>query len=154
MGTQSDKNMNKEGEKNLGWTNFIIIKKWKMIIETHRGVEDLEDYIKEALEKIICSDADIDIDISDLKISDLTIKDLCILASAYDNTTSLYGMEIDKLFLYWLESRNVEYDIKSEYNINIEEYENNGYNIVRIWNSNSENHTIQKDEQEDNSQRD
>ncbi len=129
-------NMNKEGEKNMGWTNFIIIEKWKMLIESNRSAGELEDYIKEALEKIIGGDdTDLDISTSDLKISDLTIKDLCMLASAYDNTSALYGLEIDKLFLYWLESRDIEYEIKSEYNINIEEYENNGYNIIRLWNN-------------------
>lgn len=120
----------------MGWTNFIIIEKWKMLIESNRSVEELEDYIKEALEKIISDNTDIDISTSDLKISDVTVKDLCLLASAYENASALYGLEIDKLFLYWLENRDIEYEIKSEYNIKIEEYENKGYNIIRLWNNN------------------
>lgn len=117
----------------MGWYNFIIIERLKMIIETNRSVNELEDYIKDAISKIIDNESsDIDIDISDLKVSDITVKDLCALASAYDNTSSLYQLNSDKLFLYWLESRDIKYEIKSEYQISIEQYQENGYNVIRI----------------------
>lgn len=116
----------------MGWSNFIIIEKWKMVIETNRSVSELEDYIKDAIDKMIDNDTEIDIDISDLKVSDITVKDLCTLASAYDNANSLCQLDSDKLFLYWLESRNVEYEIKSEYQTNIEQYKENGYDVIRI----------------------
>ena len=119
-------------EKNMGWSNFIIIEKWKMIIEANRSVNELEHYIKDAIDKMIDNDTEIDIDISDLKVSDITVKDLCILASAYDNASAIYQLDSDKLFLYWLESRNIEYEIKSEHQINITQYEENGYNVIRI----------------------
>lgn len=115
----------------MGWTNFIIIDRWKMLIEVNRSVGEIEEYITDALNSIIDSE-DIDIDISNLKVSDITVKDLCILASAYENASSLSQLEIDKLFLYWLDSRNIEYDIKSEYNVDTEKYKENGYNIVII----------------------
>jgi hypothetical protein len=116
----------------MGWSNFIIIEKLKMIIEINRNVIELEDYIKDAVGKMINNDIEIDIEISELKVSDITVKDLCTLASSYDNATNLYQLDIDKLFLYWLESRNIGYEIKSEYNIDITQYEENGYNIIRI----------------------
>lgn len=116
----------------MGWYNFIIIEKFKMIIETNRSVGELEEYIKDAISKIIDNDNEIDIDISDLKVSDITVKDLCTLASAYDNTINLYQLNSDKLFLYWLDSRNIEYEIKSEFQISIEQYEKDGYNVIRI----------------------
>lgn len=114
----------------MGWSNFIIIEKWKMAIETNRSVNELEDYIKDAIDKM--TDTEIDIDISDLKVSDITVKDLCALVSAYDNASTLYQLDSDKLFLYWLESRNIEYEIKSEHQINIEQYKENGYDVIRI----------------------
>ena len=119
----------------MGWSNYIIIEKWKMIIETNREVGELEDYIKESLDKIIRDDKDIDINILDLKVSDITIKDLCALAFAYENTSALSYMEIDKLFLYWLESKSIEYDVKSEFNIDLNLYKENGYKIIRKWKS-------------------
>lgn len=39
-------------------------------------------------------------------------------------------MNSDKFLLYWLESRGVKYDIKSEYNLDIESYKEKGYNII------------------------
>lgn len=114
----------------MGWSNYIIIDQWKMLIETNRSVQDLEDYIKERLDKIIDGDIDVDISTSDLKVSEITIKDLCVMAMALENTTALNGLEIDKLFLYWLERKNIEYKINSEYAIQIDEYKNKGYNII------------------------
>ena len=119
----------------MGWNNFIIIEKWKMMIEMNRNVDELQDYIKDAIDKIIRHDTDIDISMSDLKVSDITIKDLCTMALACDNTNTLYGLDIDKFLLYWLESRNIEYNIKSEYNVDLKEYKDKGYNIIRTWSS-------------------
>ena len=136
-------------EQNMGWTNFIIIPDWKLVIEAHRSVENLEDYIKEALDKLINNNVDIDIDLSDLKVNDITVKDLCGLASAHDNASSLYGLDTDKLFLYWLESKDIEYEIKSEFNIKLEEYTNNGYKIIRIWNSDDQDNKHENNKQEE-----
>jgi len=116
----------------MGWSNFIIIEKLKMIIETNRSVNELEHYIKDAIGKMIDNDTGIDIDISDLKVSDITVKDLCTFASAYDNAITLCQLDSDKLFLYWLESRNIEYEIQSEHQTNIEQYKENGYDVIRI----------------------
>ena len=116
----------------MGWSNYIIIPSWKIIIETNRNVQDIEDYIKEAIDKMIDYCIDIGVDNSDLKVSDITVKDLCALASAYDNASALSQLDVDKIFLYWLERKNIEYEIKSEYNVDIKQYEENGYNIIRI----------------------
>ena len=116
----------------MGWSNYIIIPNWKIIIETNRSVRELENYITEAIDKIIHSDTDIDFETSDLKISDMTVKDLCILTSAYDNTSSLSQLDVDKILLYWLEYRNIEYEVKSEFQVDIKQYEENGYKADRI----------------------
>jgi hypothetical protein len=134
----------------MGWSNYIIIEDWKMIIETNREVGELENYIKESLDKMISSDTDIDVSISDLKVSDITIKDLCTMASAYENASSLASMEADKLFLYWLESRDIEYEIKSEFNLDLNQYKENGYKIIRRWKSDN----INNDNKENNKEND
>lgn len=122
----------------MGWSNFIIIEDWKMIIETSREVYELDNYIKKSIDKIIGNDTDIDISTSDLKVGDITVKDLCAMAFVYENASSLTCMDADKLFLYWLESRDIDYDIKSEFNLDLEEYRKNGYNVIR-WYSDDDN---------------
>ena len=123
----------------MGWSNYIIIEDWKMIIETNREVGELEDYIKESLDKMISDDTDIDVSVSDLKVSEITINHLCTLASAYENASSLACTDADKLFLYWLESRDIEYDIKSEFNLDLKKYKEDGYKIIRKWRSDNHN---------------
>ena len=123
----------------MGWSNYIIIEDWKMMIETNRAVNELEDYIKQSLDKMIENDTDIDVCISDLKFSDITVKDLCILATVYENASSFAHMEIDKLFLYWLESKDIKYGIQSEFNVDIKQYIEKGYKIIRTWKSDNEN---------------
>lgn len=121
----------------MGWSNYIIIKDWKIVIETSREVDELEDYIKESLDKILDDDTYIDMSTSDLKVSDITVADLCTMASAYDNVSSITCMNTDKLFLYWLKNRGIEHEIKSEYNIDLKKYKEDGYKIVSRWESDS-----------------
>jgi hypothetical protein len=136
-----------KGDK-MGWSNYIIIKDWKMIIETSRYVDSLEDYIGESLDKMVNNGTE-DVNISDLKVSDITINDLCVLASAYENASSLAYMETDKLFLYWLESKKIEYKIKSEIGLDLKKYKEDGYKIINRWksdNDNGDNQEISKEE--------
>lgn len=117
----------------MGWSNYIIIEDWKMIIETNREVDNLEDYIKESLDKMINNEEE-NVDISNLKVSDITIKDLCTLASAYDNASSLAFIAVDKLFLFWLEGKGIKYEIKQEHGFDFKKYEEGGYKFIRKWN--------------------
>lgn len=132
----------------MGWSNYIIVEDWKMIIEISREIDNLEDYITESIDKMVNSDAE-DVNISDLKVSDITVKDLCVLASAYDNASSLAYMETDKLFLYWLETKDIGYEIKSEYGLDLKKYKEDGYKIIRRWKSDNDkdgNQEIGKEE--------
>jgi hypothetical protein len=133
------KNTKEPKEKNMGWSNYIIVEDWKMIIETSREVGELEDYIKKSLGKMTSDENDLDVSISDLKVSEMTIKDLCALASAYENASSIASMDTDKLFLYWLEGKEIEYQIKSEFNLDLKKYKEDGYKIIRRWKSDEHN---------------
>lgn len=117
----------------MGWTNFIIVKDWKIIVETHRGVEGLDDYIEDALKELIDEDANIDVHTSELKVSDITVNDLCIMSKAYERASNLYDIDIDKLFLFWLESRGIKYEIRQGFNIDIKKYEEDGFKVIRIY---------------------
>jgi len=37
----------------MGWSNYIIIKKWKILIEVSRDIDDIADYESIAIEKAI-----------------------------------------------------------------------------------------------------
>ena len=140
MGDERDeKDKRVKGDK-MGWSNYIIVEDWKIIIETSREVDKLEDYIAESIDKMVNNDTE-DINISDLKVSDITVKDLCVLASDYENASSLAYMETDKLFLFWLESKEIGYEIKSEHGFDFKKYKEDGYKIIRRWKSHNVNDT-------------
>lgn len=115
----------------MGWSNYIIIADWKLVIETNRDVNELEDYRSSALDRIIDDENIDDTDMINVKLNELTVGNLAILLNSYTNMSDLVGIEPDKLFLYWLESRSIEYDIKSEHNINTDEFKEKGYIIIR-----------------------
>lgn len=121
----------------MGWSNYIIIDSLKLVIETNREVDDIEHYEKDALTKMIntedddCFVDDISTDMRDKKISDITIGDLTSLYNAHKNASIIIGMHCDKFLLYWLKTRRIDYKIKSEHGINIQQYNDNGYTILK-----------------------
>ena len=118
--------------KNMGWSNYIIIPDMKLAIQTTRYVEELEDYIKKALEDAIDEEPDELAEMDNVKITDVTLRDLKALYTAHERMRSIAEFEYDKLLLFWLENRDIRYEIKSEYQVDIDEYKNDGYNIIEI----------------------
>jgi len=116
----------------MGWSNYIIIKELKLIIEISRHDDELENYIEKSIDFLIndnCSYSD-NIETDEIKVSNLTLKDLSILVTQYNNTIILKDLNYDKMFLYWLKHRKLDYEIKSEFDINLDEYKKEGYQIV------------------------
>lgn len=116
----------------MGWSNWILIPKLKLLIETTRQVKGIEEYRREALEKIIGEDEDEISELDEVKFTDVTLRDLATLYFAYDKMSNIAGIEYDSLFLFWLEHRNIDYKIESEFQMDIREYKKNGYMIMRL----------------------
>ena len=123
----------------MGWSNYIVIPRWKLLIEVSRDVNDLADYEKAAIDEIIGSDSlDFDthfdgedvVEMGNVPISEITIRDLAELYKRHDIVQSLAGMDYNKLFLYWLKSRGIDFGVKSEYTIDIKEYVKDGYTRI------------------------
>jgi len=126
----------------MGWSNYIIIPKFKLIIEVPRDVDNIEDYEEIAIEKAIDQNnvgydghfnGENTVDMGDVPIDKITIKDLAELYRRYDIVESLAGMDYSKLLLFWLKSREIEFQIKSEHNIDTAGYLREGYiKITRL----------------------
>ena len=120
----------------MGWSNYIVIPRWKLLIEVSRDVNKIEDYEKTAIEKAI-GEGNIDYDahtdgediisMGDIPISKITIKDLTELYKSYNIVESLSGMDYNKLLLYWLKSRGIDFNIQSEHIVDAKEYIKEGY---------------------------
>ena len=107
-------------------TDAIIVPDLKLIIET--DTDHIEHYEEEALTKLIQNTDSEDIELDSTKINNFTVTEICSLASAYNIVSNLNGIEIDKLFLYWLDNKNIEYTI--DYDIDVGEYEKEGYCLI------------------------
>ncbi len=114
----------------MGWSNFIIIPSLNIAIEVSRYLQDLEDYEEKAFSYLTSEEFDEGIDIENRTIRDLTVRDLATLFTAYDNTNSLKGLDYNKLLVVWLKGRGIDYEIKSEYDIDKEKLEKEGYKII------------------------
>ncbi len=118
------------GAMKMGWSNYIIIPKLKVIVETNREVDDIEFYQKDSFDKIIDEedvDNDIYLDLENVKIFDITIKELALLYSDHEIMRCIKGIHIDKLLLYWLKTKGIDFEIESEFNIDKEKYKSEGY---------------------------
>ncbi|GFO97601.1 hypothetical protein ig2599ANME_1806 [groundwater metagenome] len=112
----------------MGWSNYIIIPEFKLAIEVSRYVEDIEEYEKDALYKIT-EEKEVE-DVENVKVRDITVKDLTTLYNAHEIVSSLTGFEIDKLLLFWLQNRGIEYKIKSEFEASADQLKNEGYTVI------------------------
>lgn len=117
----------------MGWSNYIIIPKLKVIIETHREVDDIEFYQKESLDKIVDEeniDDGVYLDLENIKVSEITIKDLALLYKDHEIMQCVRGIHIDKLLLYWLKIKGIGFNVRSEYDVDREKYKSEGYIII------------------------
>lgn len=122
----------------MGWSNYIIIPKWKMLIDVPREIDGIEEHEHETIEMIIdinnfeCEhiEGEDTIDIENVPINKITIKDLAELYKRYDIVQSLTGMDYNKFLLFWLKRRGIEFKIESQHNIDIKEYKKEGYIII------------------------
>lgn len=111
--------------------SYLIIEKMKLVIEI-ANIGDIEKYEKIAIDKIIDEKIidDFDIDIDDTEVSKLSFKEAVILYNAHDIVKSLSGIDVDKILLYWLKNRNIEYEVESD--IDESAYQRDGYVILEI----------------------
>ena len=118
----------------MGWVNYIIIPKLKLVIETSRYTEELDESVENAMDEILefieKQPVDISMDLFHKKYNDLTLGDLEILLRAFRLVYLVSGEDFDKILLYCLRRKNINYEIVSEYNFNKEKYKKEGYLIL------------------------
>ena len=114
----------------MGWSNYIVIPKLKLLIEVSRFTK-CESYEIQALNKLFDDSID-ELDTDDMKVADLTLKDLVILTTNHNTLSNINTIDSsDVLFLYWLYSKNIDYEIENETIVDFERYEKDGYTVLK-----------------------
>ena len=117
----------------MGWSSYIIIPRLKLIVETNREIEDIDFYQKECIDEILDEeniDDGVYADLKNVKIFDITIENLALLYKDHEIMQCIRGIHVDRLFLYWLKVKGIDFDIKSESTIDREKYKSEGYIII------------------------
>lgn len=109
--------------------SYLVIENMKLVVEIE-DIEDLEKFEKNALDEIVDEKSadEFDINIDETEVSDLTFKEAVILYKAHDMIKNILGINADKMLLYWLNNRDIEYSIESD--IDISKYQRDGYVIL------------------------
>ena len=115
----------------MGWSNYIIIPKFKVVIEISRYVDDLPEYIHEAIHKL----EDFEPIEEDIQLRGLTIRVFNKLYNGYEIAETLSCKDDFNIIclLYFLKSYNIEYEIVSEFNIKLEKLKKQGYKIIERY---------------------
>ncbi len=99
----------------------------KLVVEIEER-ENIEEFEKNVLDEMIKNIEDFDIDIDDSEVSDLTFKEIVVLYKSHDMIKTLLGIKADKMLLYWLKNRDIEYSIESD--VDVSAFQRDGYVIL------------------------
>lgn len=116
----------------MGWSNYIIIQRMKVIVEVSREFsnEDLSESEKNALSFLTNNESFEFIDMENIKIKDLNLKDIKNFTKCVDLVNDLSGIDVDKLLLFWLKSRDIPFIILSELSKEWEAFDKFEYKII------------------------
>lgn len=113
----------------MGWNNYIVVPKLKLLVRVSRYTE-LDDYLSDALDKLF-DDSIERLDLTELRPKDLSVKDVSILINNHRILCDIATIDsTDELFMHWLESKGLDYDVLNENDIILDEYKKKGYTII------------------------
>jgi hypothetical protein len=109
--------------------SYLVIENMKLVVGI-ADTEDIEPFEKNALDEIVSekNTDEFDIDIDEVEVSDLTFKEVVVLYKAHDTIKTLLGIDADKMLLYWLKNRDIEYSIESD--IDLSKFQRDGYIVL------------------------
>jgi hypothetical protein len=125
----------------MGWVNYVVVPSHKLALEINRHSGELEEHEKNTLDSIIgieeFDEPGIDINSRRLKREkdgrlnlSLNLGQLRKLIKSYEQAETIKAMGLDKLLMYWLKKKNIEYEIISEHVLADKGYANQGWIII------------------------
>ncbi len=113
----------------MGWSNYIIIDEWKVMVEVPREINN-DDYFNDGLTELLRHMEEVDYDLLEDKVEDMTID---TLSRIFETTRKVMFLSGDcgnvniKLFLYFLNSKDISYRIEEP-----EKYEGKYKDYIKV----------------------
>ena len=130
----------------MGWSNYVVIPKLKLAIEVSREIDEGDNYEYEDqaekffdITKFIMEE--VSFECFEKPLHEITLEDLTdVLRIAKESAdTLMYLYHLDKLLIYWLISRNIKFEIISEFQFNERKDEFKDFKIIEQFNGDEEN---------------
>ena len=121
----------------MGWSKYIIIPAWNVMIEVPREVDDnTGDRYKESIGKLESILEDTDICVFDKKIPEISLRDMTSIVKIAEHST-IIGTEGDlhstaPYLMMFLKSRNISYELISELDLDKPEIKKKYENYIRV----------------------
>jgi len=119
-------------------SNYIIIKDLKLVIKVSRKVDasfpygegsELLEQVNKLIEVMDNTSEEL-YSTLDKKYTELTLGDLTRLADIADKARVMTEFQNDYFLMLWLNANKIEYEINSEYSIDLTKLKSEGYNII------------------------
>ena len=117
----------------MGWVNYIVIPKFKMIIETSRYVdEDSLDFIENAYTKLLNVLEDFNSELLHENLQSIDLSDFADMITITRQADIIFSdFHIDYLLLLWLKKKGIEFEIISEFEYEKQKSKYKNYIIYR-----------------------
>jgi len=109
--------------------SYLVVESVKLVVEI-ADIEDIEPFEKDTFDEMINEKdtSEFDIDIDETEVSELTFKEAVVLYKSHDMIKALLGINVDKMLIYWLKNRDIEYSIESD--IDASGFQRDGYVVL------------------------
>ena len=121
----------------MGWSKYIVIPAWKVMIEVPKEVDDdTGNRYQDSLDKLESIFEDVDVCVFDKKLTEISLHDMASIVKIAEHST-IIGTEGDMhgtapYLMMFLKSRKIQYDIIDETILDKPEVEKKYKDYVRV----------------------
>ncbi len=115
----------------MGWSNWIVLDDYKIVIEIPRSQEELMDYQVSAMDEILKAELYNEDFMFNRKLKDISLGDLSEILHFYKIKEDLIGVDLDGFLMFWLTKRGHGFDLLRGDDA-IDPYLEKGYTIIYI----------------------
>jgi len=115
----------------MGWSNFIVIPDWKLLIEVSRDLQTYnKDFTEESFDGLFESVDNFNFECLETKLTEVDLKTVSGMVAIVDNCSFLQEFNYNEFLLVWLNNRKIDYKILSSFDIDNDEEKYKDYKKI------------------------